>query len=81
MLLQRFLVGLLIGALGLPIMLCVLAGVGRLLIAMQDAAGAEVVGRVNLGLFILWVIDLVGLVIVQAIQNSGDPNPPQNRPE
>jgi hypothetical protein len=75
--LQRFLVGLLIAALGLPILLCVLFAVGRLLAAMQDAPGAEAVGRVSLALYILWWADLIGLVIVQAIQSLG---PPSDRP-
>jgi len=75
--LQRFLVGLLVGALGLPILLSVLFAVGRLLAKMQDAAGAEAVDRVSLALYILWAADLIGLVIVQAIQSLG---PPSDRP-
>jgi hypothetical protein len=77
--LQRILVGLLLGALGLPILICVLLAVGRLLTAMQDPVGAESVGRVNLALFILWAADLIGLVVVQAIQSlGGPPRPPDD---
>ena len=73
MLFPRLNIVLLIGALGLPILLCVLFAVARLLEGMQDATGAAALGRVGLGLFILWAADLIGLVIVQAI-------PPQSRP-
>jgi hypothetical protein len=63
----RFILVLLIVAVGLPILLCVLMAVGRLLAGMGDAAGAEVVSRIALGLFIVWLADLVGLVVVQAV--------------
>ena len=76
MLLRHLLVGLLIGALGLPILLCVLFAVGKLLEGMNDAAGATALEWVGLGLFILWAVDLIGLVIVQAIQSAGGPNRP-----
>ncbi len=81
MALQRFLVGLLVGALGLPILLCVLLAVGRLLAAMQDGVGARVVDWISLALYILWGADLIGLVIVQAIQSLGPPNerPPESQ--
>ena len=73
---QRLVVGLLIGALGLPILLCVVFAVARLLEGMQDVPGATALGRVGLGLFILWVADLIGLVVVQAIQSLGGANRP-----
>ncbi len=73
---QRFIFGLLIGALGLPILFCVLIAVGRLLVGMGDLAGSEVVSRISLALFIVWVADLIGLVVVQAIQSLGGPNRP-----
>jgi hypothetical protein len=80
-LLQRFLVGLLIGAVGLPILLCVIIAVERLLDGMQDAVGAAALGRIGLGLFILWVANLIGLVIVQALQSLGGPRPPSDNVE
>jgi len=73
--------GLLVGALGLPILLCVLMAVGRLLVGMGDLPGAEVVNRISLALFILWVADLIGLVVVQAIQSLGGPNQPPDDAE
>jgi hypothetical protein len=73
---QRFLVGLLIGALGLPILLCVVFAVARLLEGMQDVAGAAALGRIGLGLFIVWIADLIGLVVLQGIQSLGGPRRP-----
>lgn len=76
---QRFILNLLVGALGLPILLCVLMAVGRLLAGMGDAVGSEVVYRIGLGLFVVWVADLVGLVVVQAIHSlSNQDQPPKD---
>jgi uncharacterized membrane protein len=63
----RTIVWLLIGALGLPIVLCVLLGLARLLEAMQDQSGAVVVGRFALAVGVLWVVDLIALLILQTI--------------
>ena len=60
-------------ALGLPIAMCVIYALARLLEAMQDLSGADSLGRVNLGLFALWVINLVALVIVSAINGLTPP--------
>ena len=78
---RRFILALLVGALGLPILLCVLMAVGRLLLGMGDAQGAQVVNWIGLGLFVLWVADLVGLVIVQAIQMLAGQNRPPDELE
>jgi hypothetical protein len=64
---SRLLVGLRIGALGLPIVLCVLMAAARLLEGMQDAPGAAALARISLACYILWAIDLIGLIIVQAM--------------
>ena len=69
----RAVVWLIVGALGLPIALCVLLGLARLLEAMKDDAGAFCLGRVALALAVLWVIDLVALVVIQAINSLGGP--------
>ena len=74
MLIRHLLLGLLVGALGLPILTCVVIAVAKLLDGMNDAAGALALERIGLGLFILWAVDLIGLVIVQAIQSSSGPN-------
>ena len=68
---DRILARLIVGALALPVTLCVLFALGKLLEAMQDFAGADVLNRVNLGLFVLWAINLVALLIVSAINTLG----------
>lgn len=52
----------------LPIVICVLIGVGRLLSGMGDTAGAAVLDYLGLGMGILWLIDLIALVILLAIE-------------
>lgn len=74
---QRAVVGLIVGALGLPIVLCVLYALGRLLETMQDHVGAAILDRMALVLFALWGIDLVALIVVSAINSLGGP-PPMN---
>jgi hypothetical protein len=74
---HRVVARLIVGALGLPIALCVLYALAKLLEAMQDFSGADVLGRVNLGLFALWAINLVALLIVSAI-NSLNNHPPDS---
>jgi hypothetical protein len=69
----RAVVWLIVGALGLPIALCVLFGLARLLETMQDQAGAFFLGRVSLALAVIWVIDLIALVVIQAINSLGGP--------
>jgi hypothetical protein len=69
MITPRAVVGLLMGALVLPIAMCVLFALARLLEAMKDEAGAFGLGRVSLALFALWVIDLITLSIVTAINS------------
>jgi hypothetical protein len=57
----------------LPVAIVVVAAVGWLLAAMDDAAGGAALGRVALALGIAWVIDLVCLVLAQAINSLGPP--------
>ena len=66
---QRAIVGLIVGALALPIVLCVLYALGRLLEAMQDHVGAAILDRMALVLFALWAIDLIALLIITAINS------------
>jgi len=64
----RFLlVWALVAAILLPIVVVVLYGVGTLLGALGDTAGAWGVGRVALACGILWGVDLISLVIMLAI--------------
>lgn len=62
---------LLVGALGLPVALVVVYGASRLLAALGDVTGGEVLQRIAQAGGILWVINLVLLVIVQALSASG----------
>jgi len=70
---QRATLWLLVTALGLPIAMCVLYALARLLEAMKDEAGANALGYVNLALLALWILGLVALVIVQAVNSLGGP--------
>lgn len=52
----------------LPVVITVLTGLGRLLAAMGDRAGAETVDRLILAGGVLWVVALVALVLVNAVR-------------
>ncbi|NLS91225.1 MAG: hypothetical protein GXX96_03455 [Planctomycetaceae bacterium] len=65
---------LLVGALMLPVAISILFGLGRLLSAMGDTAGGSVLGWIALAAGILWSLDLIGLVLVQAINSLGNNN-------
>jgi hypothetical protein len=58
---------LLVAGLLLPIAICVMVALAALLTAMQDAAGGAALRYVALAGGILWVVDLVAIVLVQAI--------------
>lgn len=77
---QHVLLVLVAAAVVLPIAVCVIVALGRLLQAMGDASAAAVVlDWIAAGLGILWVLDLVLLVLAQAINclsDSGDTHEP-----
>jgi hypothetical protein len=81
MITPRALVWLIVGALGLPIAICVLLALQKLLEAMKDDAGAYGLGRVGLALFVVWLIDLIALSIVTAINSLGGGMPRENETE
>ena len=62
---------LLVGALMLPVAISILFGLGRLLAAMGDSTGGTVMGWIALAAAVLWVLDLVGLILVQTINSLG----------
>lgn len=70
---QRVILGLIVAAVGLPIVVCVLVGLSYLLAAMGDAAGAQCVGRFGLAAGVLWVIDLIALLLAVAINSLDRP--------
>lgn len=59
----------------LPVAIALLWAVSRLLLAMQDAAAATVLDRVALALGLVWVLALVCLVLAQALNSLGPPDP------
>jgi hypothetical protein len=61
----------------LPIILCVVLGVAALLGAMGDTTGGLVLHRIALAGGILWIIDLIGLVLVLAIDTLREPGDPE----
>ena len=63
---------LLLLALALPIIFMVLLGTSRLLDAMADPVGALAIGRIALAAAIVWVIDIVLLVMAQALTSIID---------
>ena len=68
---------LLVAAAGmLPVTICVLVGLGRLLGGMGDAAGSLVLDRIGLALAVAWILDLVFLVLWLAIQRLLEPGDP-----
>jgi hypothetical protein len=60
------------GAVLLPMAILLLLGVAALLTAMQDAAGAAVLGRIALGLAVLWVFTLLALLLALAAKSLAD---------
>jgi hypothetical protein len=66
---QPWIFRLLFGALALPILMCILFGLGYLLSGLDDADAAIVVVRVNLALAVLWVFDLILLVLAVAFSS------------
>jgi hypothetical protein len=70
--LQQWILRLLLIAIALPILMCLLFGLGYLLTALEDDAGAVIVMRTNLVLAVLWVFDLLLLVIALALGSLVD---------
>ncbi|MCC7083529.1 MAG: hypothetical protein IT427_00815 [Pirellulales bacterium] len=71
---QRVILGLVAGAVGLPIVICVLLGLSHLLAAMNDQSGASAIGRLCLAAGAIWTIDLVALLVALAIDSLGRRN-------
>jgi hypothetical protein len=70
--LQQWILRLLLVAIALPILMCLLFGLGYLLNALEDVAGAVVVARTTLVLAILWVFDVLLLIIALALGSLVD---------
>lgn len=75
---RRWLIQFVVAALLLPIVICVLVGVGRLLAGMADTAGAAVLDYLALGGGILWLIDLIILVVLLAVDAAAREEHPRD---
>ena len=64
---------MLVLVLGLPLVQTLLWWAAGLLAAMGDKAAAGVIGRVNTGAGVVWLVSLVGLVVVLAIESIAKP--------
>ncbi len=64
----------------LPVAICVILGLAGLLGATGDAAGSFVLGWIARGLGILWVLDLVVLLLVQAAASLLTRDEPRDAP-
>ncbi|OHB73500.1 MAG: hypothetical protein A2V70_19340 [Planctomycetes bacterium RBG_13_63_9] len=73
---RSILMAMIAGALGLPIAIAVLWGVSALLSAMDDLGGATVLRYLALAAGLLWAIDLIGLVLLQAVHALADRDDP-----
>ncbi|MFH1920582.1 MAG: hypothetical protein ABIP48_11930 [Planctomycetota bacterium] len=51
-------------------------GLGELLVALGDALGGRVLKYIALGLAALFVVDLICLILVQAINSLAEPEDP-----
>ena len=77
---SRPVVAILLAGILLPIALCVVLGVAALLARMGDSAGGAVLYRIALAGGILWVLDLICLVLVLAIDSLRGPDEPDETP-
>jgi hypothetical protein len=82
---QRYLLALVISALALPVVVTVIAGAALLLGGLGDETGAAVLRFFAVGAGAVWLIGLVALVLILAVQALGcrpSPGPdPKDRGE
>jgi hypothetical protein len=69
---RRILLPLVAGLLILPVAAWAIVAMGALLNAMGDAEGQVFANRLAWGCGVLWVLDLVCLVVIQAIHALGE---------
>jgi hypothetical protein len=67
------LIWLFCGAVFLPLPFIVLVVTGRLLTAMEDLGGAAAVEGTALAIFIVWILNLLGLLLVQSLATLWPP--------
>jgi hypothetical protein len=64
---------LLVAVIGAPVVQAVLFWTAGLLAAMGDDAAASVLGRINVGIGVAWLVALVGLVVAVAVTVANEP--------
>jgi hypothetical protein len=64
---SKALFALLVAGLLLPVTICIVMALAALLEAMKDSTGGSVLRNVALTGGVVWVVDLVAIVLVQAI--------------
>lgn len=74
---RKIVVCLLVGLLALPIGTLVVLATARLLAAMADEAGAAGLERLALAGGLLWVLDMLGLLAVLAVNSLPPHEPPE----
>lgn len=74
---RKILIVLLSAGFVLPMAITLVWAVSRLLLAMEDREAAIVLDRVALALGLVWTLDLICLVLAQAVNAVG---PPEKRP-
>jgi hypothetical protein len=79
--LRQILLWLLASALFLPIAILLILTVGRLLGALEDPVGAAVFDRVALGLGVVWLLAIIGMPLVLAVQALSDEPPAEEEHE
>jgi len=65
---------LVIAGLMLPMMICIVVGLASLLTAMGDGNGGAALRYVALAGGVVWVVDLLAIVLVQAIDSLDRPD-------
>jgi ABC-type transport system involved in cytochrome bd biosynthesis fused ATPase/permease subunit len=58
--------------LGFPLLQAVLTWVAGLLGAMGDAAAADILAHINVGLRVAWLVSIVGLVVALAVRSVAE---------
>jgi len=69
---RRIITLLVAGILVLPVVIAVIWGVSSILGAMNDETGEAVLRGVGLGLGILWIVNLILLLLAQAVNSLSD---------
>jgi len=73
---QQPLLLLVVAAVVMPIAVCVILALGRLLLAMGDDPAGAVVDWIALAFGAVWVLDLICLILALAVNSLSEPDEP-----